>query len=312
MRGARHERSSLAVTRKKISVKTDKKDDLDPMKDKFITKSASIFTWVVDRRQPIGIAVVIILVIIVGGIVVNSIIDNTRAKASALLSDGFDAYLAPIIPAAEVPKDFKKKQPDFLFYETRKARAEEAQKRFDKAATEEAGTPVGAIARLGAAASYFDLGAFDKAAAGYEAFLSEVDDGGAWLKANALEGLGQALEAQGKIDEARKRYKELGDLDAGTPSLMGRYHEARIAVRKGETDAAKKLLTGVLDTIKERGQIDALNYPFVASRELLLSIDPGADVPSLPSAGVNGLDGIDPEMLQQLLQAKQAAGAGAP
>jgi tetratricopeptide (TPR) repeat protein len=300
------------VTRKKISVKTDRKDNLDPMKDGFITKSAAIFSWVVDRRQPIGIAAVAALVIVVGVIAVSSLIDSGRAEASALLGRGFEAYLAPVIPAADVPKDLKKKAPDFVFYETRKARAEEAQKRFDKAAAAEAGSPIGAIARLGVAASHYDLGAFDKAAAEYEKFLGEADQGSAWLKANALEGLGQALEAQGKLDEARKRYKELGDLDAGTSSLIGRYHEARIAIQKGETDAAKKLLIGVVGVVKERGQIDALNYVFIASRELLLSIDPKADVPGLPSAGLSGLEGIDPAVLEQLLRSKQAAGAGAP
>jgi tetratricopeptide (TPR) repeat protein len=300
------------VTRKKITVKTDKKDDLDPMKDKFITKSASIFTWVVDRKQPIGIFVVGALAIVVAIIVISSVVESGRAEASGLLDKGFEAYLAPVIPAAEVPKDLKEKAPDLVYYTTRKARAEEAQKRFDKAAAEEAGAPIGAIARLGAAASQYDLGAFDKAAAGYEAFLDEADDGSAWLKANALEGLGQALEAQGKLDEARKRYKELGDLGDGTTSLIGRYHEARIAIQKGDKDAAKTILKDVIAAVKERGPIDALNYVFVASRELLLSIDPGADVPALPSAGLSGLDGIDPEMLQQLIQAKQAAGAGAP
>lgn len=311
-RGAGNERSTLAVARKKISVKTDKKDDLDPMKDKFMTKSATIFNWIVDRRQPIGIGAIAALVIVVGAIAVSQLIDSGRAEASALLSRGFEAYLAPVIPAAEVPKDIKKQAPDLVYFETRKARAEEAQKRFAKAAADEAGTSIGAIARLGAAASHFDLGAFDKAAAEYEAFLGEAGSGGAWLKANALEGLGQALEAQGKLDEARGKYKELGDLGDGTASLVGRYHEARIAVQKGEVDAAKKLLKGVIDAIKERGQIDALDYAFVASRELLLSIDPTADVPSLPSAGMSGLEGIDPALLEQLLRAKQAAGAGAP
>ena len=299
------------MTRKKITTKTDRKDDLDPMKDKFITKSASVFTWVVDRRQPIGIGAVVALVLVIGGIVISRLVDSSRAEASALLEQGFEAYLAPVIPAAEVPKDIKKRAPDFVFYETRKARAEEAQKRFAKAASAEGGTPIGAIARLGAAASQFDLGAFDKAAAEYEAFLKESDSDSAWLKANALEGLGQALEAQGKVDEARAKYKELGDLDAGTPSLLGRYHEARIAVQKGETDAAKKLLADVVAAIKEKDRVDALDYVFVASRDLLLSNDPTADVPSLPSAGMSGLEGIDPALLEQLLRAKQAAGAGA-
>ena len=300
------------MTRKRISVKTDKKDDLDPMNDKFVVQSATIFTWVVDRRRPIGFAAVAALVIIVGVIALSTFVDSGRAEASALLSKGFEAYLAPVIPAAEVPKDIKKKAPDLVYFETRKARAQEAQKRFDKAAATESGSPIGAIARLGVAASQYDLGAFDKAAAEYEKSLGELGADNAWLKANALEGLGQALEAQGKLDDARKRYKELGELGAGAASQIGRYHEARLAVQKGEPDAAKKLLTEIIDAAKAQDQIDGLNYVFIASRELLLSIDPKADVPALPSAGFSGLDGIDPAMLEQLLRAKQAAGAGAP
>jgi tetratricopeptide (TPR) repeat protein len=299
------------VTRKKIVVKDKekKKDDLDPMKDKFVTRSADVFNWLMDRRKPFGIAAVTLVVAIIAGIGVSSILNSRRAEASVLLEDAFEADLAPVVPLADRPKDLAKTNPDLLLFETHKARMEEAKRRFEKAASELSGKPVGGIARLGLAAAQADLGAYDKAAAEYEKFLDESSSEADWLKANALEGLGQVLEAQGKLDDARKRYKELGDLDAGDLSAIGKVHEARIAVAKGEKDAAKKLLEEVISGMKAAARIDAYNAAFVEARELLLGIDPKADVPALPSTG---LDGIDPAVLEQLLRAKQSAGAGEP
>ena len=302
------------MTRKKIVIKDKdkKRDDLDPMKDKFISRSAAVFTWLMDRRKPFGIAAATLLVAIIGGIAVSSLLNSKRAEAAATLEKGLEAELAPVVAAADRPADLDKTNPDLLMFETRKARAEEAKVRFEKATSALAGKPAGAIAHIGLAASLMDLGTYDKAAAEYEAFLA-ADDGATWLRPNALEGLGQALEAQGKLDDARKRYKELGDLNAGDASAIGKVDEARVAVAKGDTDGAKKLLTDVIAGAKTAQQIDATNVAFVQAREALLAIDPKADVPSLP---VGGLDGIDPETLQRYIQAmqqqQQAGGADQP
>jgi tetratricopeptide (TPR) repeat protein len=302
------------VTRKKIVVKDKdkKKDDLDPMKDKFISRSATAFTWLMDRRKPFGIAAATLLVAIVAAIAVSSLLNSKRAEAASTLEKGLEADLAPVVPLADRPKDLEKTNPDLVLFETRKARAEESKRRFEKAASDLAGKPAGDIARLGLAASLQDLGAYDKAEAEYQKFLDDASDGADWLKANALEGLGQALEAQGKLDEARKRYQQLGDMNAGDLSAMGRVHEARVAAAKGDKDAAKKLLTEVIAAAKAGARIDASNLAFVQARAQLLVLDPGADVPRLPATGLSGLDGIDPALLEQLLKSQQAAGADAP
>jgi hypothetical protein len=96
---------------------------------------------------------------------------------------------------------------------------------------------------------------------------------------------------------------ELGDM-----SQIGRFHEAGIALKKGDKDGAKKLLVGIVESVKETGRIDAMNYVFIGAREMLLGIDPSADVPALPTSG---FEGFDPALLEQLLRARQEAGAGA-
>ena len=53
--------------------------------------------------------------------------------------------------------------------------------------------------------------------------------------------------------------------------------------------------------------MDALDYLFLQARERALAIDPQADVPRAPSTGLGGLDGMDPAMLQQLLEARAGA-----
>jgi tetratricopeptide (TPR) repeat protein len=301
------------VARKKITQKTRRKDELDPTKDQFVTKSISFLDWAIERRRQILVFFGAAIVFSVAGILINRWIESKRAEASALLGEALDAHLAPLVPPqeGEVPPPEDEGEEDELIYESAGARATESLTRFEAAIEDQGSSPVGLMALLGAAAAHLDLGENDKAIEKYERFLQEGATDAPWLEPNALEGLGHALERAGKLDEARARYKELADGSEGRTKLVARYDEARIAERQGDEDAAKKMLEEIVGEITEGGEYDRLDFLFIEAGERLKALDPDADVPSLPGGGFGGLEGLDPAMLQQLMQAQQAAGGGA-
>jgi tetratricopeptide (TPR) repeat protein len=300
------------VARKKIVQKTRRKDELDPTKDQFVSKSISFLDWAVERRRQILLLLGVALVAAVAAILVNRAIESRRAEASALLGDALDAHLAPLVPPqeGEVPPPADEDEDRDLTYETSGARATESLKKFEIAIEDQGESSLGMMALLGAAAAHVDLGETDEAIAKYEQFLKGAADEHPWLRPNALEGLGQALEKAGKLDEARARYRELADSSEGRTRLVARYDEARIAELQGDVDAAKTMLAEIIAEVTEGGEYDRLDFLFVEAGERLKALDPEADVPALPGGGLGGLDGIDPAVLQQLMQAQQAAGGG--
>lgn len=294
------------MARKIITNKKSRKDDLDPNKDEFIERSMSFLDWAVERRKQIGALLIVALVAAIAGIAFNHYSESKAEEQSAAVEDELAAIVAPVIeiPDGEEvpPKD------ELLYFESVEARANETLRAFEEAQKVVAGTNVGKMALLGKAGASFDLGKYADASAAYEEFLAGMDDETRWLEPNAREGLGHAYEAEGKLDEADKAFGELTEKSEGRLALLGKYHQARIAEKKGEKNKAGELLTEVMEGITEDGQMDRLDYLFLQTRERLLNINPRADVPSLPGGGMNG---FDPQLLQQLMQAQQAAGGGA-
>jgi tetratricopeptide (TPR) repeat protein len=302
------------VARKKISQKTRRKDDLDPTKDQFVARSMSFIDWAVERRRHIGVILGVALVAAIGGIVVDRTIEGRRADASLLIGDALESFFAPLVPATdEIAAAEDEDEEERLSYETAGARATESLKRFETAVDDQGNSAIGLMSLVGAAASHLELGEVDEAIEKYERFLAEGGTGEtAWLKYNALEGLGHALEQAGRLDDARARYKELAEQSEGRVKLFARYDEARIAQLQGDRAAAADILTEVVDAITEDGEFDRLDFLFIEAGERLKVLDPEADVPSLPGGGFGGMEGIDPALLQKFLEAQQAAGGGAP
>ncbi len=302
------------MARKKIKSKEkpNRKDDLDPDKDQFVTNTMSTLDWAYDRRRPIALALGVALLAAVAAIAVNTALESSKAEESRFLGEGFSAALAPVIPTDEEsptlpPGDDKD---DTLTFETARARATDALKKFEDAA-KQTDSSLNRISQLGIAASHLDLGEYDKAITTYEKVLASNDASLAWLRSTAVEGLCYALEAAGKLDEARTRLKTLQQTEKGIGANMARYHEARMAVKTNDKEAAKKLLQELMDTYSETQRISRLDYIFVQARESLLAIDPEAKVPNLPKGGMGGLDlnNIDPKILEQLIRARQGGGA---
>jgi hypothetical protein len=117
------------------------------------------------------------------------------------------------------------------------------------------------------------------------------------------------MEAAGKIDEARARFETLMAESQGEAKKMATYQAARMAQLKGDSAAAAKLLKQVMDMYKGDVKPSRLDMLFVQARTRLLLLDPKAEVPDLPAGGMGAFEGIDPRILEQLMQARGGAGA---
>jgi len=294
------------VARKKITAKKSRKDDLDPSKDEFIEKSMTILDWAVERRKQIGVLLLVALVAAIAGIAFSNYRQAKAADSSALLDEGLAALVAPVITVPEGEEVPPKEE--MLYFESEEAKANEILRAFEKADEEGKGTFAGKAAILAEAGASLELGKTDDAIAKYEEFLSGIDEDVSWLEPNAREGLGHAYEAAGKLDEAAETFAEMAEKSEGRIALMARYNEARVAEKKGERNKAGELLSGILDELREEGDLNRLDFLFLQARERMLHINPQADVPSIPGGGMNG---FDPQLLQQLIQAQQASGGAA-
>jgi hypothetical protein len=295
------------MTRTKIKNKKSKAEDLDPNSDQFIKKSISFMDWAFDHRRPVALLLGITLLASVGFVAGEHYLNKNQSEASLFVAEGLEASVAPVVPPSDDAVPPKVEKNEVLTFETVKARATETLKRFDNAA-EKTDSSLTSISRLGAAAAHYDLGEYKEAVAGYEAFLNnsaELE----WLRPNAIEGIALALEASGKVDDARARVEALIDHSSESVANMARYQTARLALLKDDKETAVKLLKEVVATYAGDRNVSRQDYVFVRARERLMAIDPTAQAPELPPDIGAGLKGMDPRLIQQLMNARAGGGA---
>lgn len=286
------------MARKKIEKKDEnKKDNLDPSQDEFVQKSMSALDWAVERRKVIGVLLGTGLAVWVGILVYNHVIESKIQSASKVLAEGLDVVVAPVISGDDAAGG----DADVLSYKSREDRAKEAVKRLDKAIAETAHTPVASAARLAKAASLMEEGKHEAAIQLYKE--CEKDKNLAVFKESILSALAVAYETVGKLDDAQKTYQQLADESSGRIALWAKLGVASVLHRKGEElDKAETMLQSVVDEVVASAEPDKNDYLLVQATERLLAINPDANVPEIPA-------GINPMILQQLMQAQQAGGA---
>ena len=295
------------MARRKISASSGskRKDDLDPSNDQFIDTTTTALDWAYERRRPIIAVLAAALLASIAGIVVNKFVEKSKVDASEALSLGLEAAVAPIIPPSDDEAQIPPKADDeTLTFETAKARATDTLKKFQETINK-GDSSTKSFAELGLASANYDLGEYEKAIKEYEKLLSSDKGKLPWFRQAALEGLGLSLEAGGRTDDALKRFEELMEGSEGTIANTARYHAARMAQKKGDSKKAQELFKQVVDSYAENGEFGRLDYVFVQARERLLVLNPEADVPALPTSG---FEGIDPRLLQQLMQAQAGGG----
>ncbi len=297
------------MSQKKIKNTEKRSDDLDPNQDEFISKTTSVFDWAYEHRRPIGLLIAVALIGSVAGIALDRILAGRAAEESKLLGQGLEAAVAEVIPPAEDGETSAKPEgvEERLTFASQSAQASEAMKRW-KEVVSGTSNSIRGIGQLGVAAAHFELGEYDKAVEEYEELLSSNDANLKFLRSEIVEGLGYALEASGKVDAALKRIEALITETEGEARKSATYQAGRLAQLKGDKEAAKKYFKEVMAAYSDTEQPSRLDVVFVQARSRLLQLDPSAKVPDMPAGGMGAFDGMDPRILQQLMQAR---GAGA-
>ncbi len=293
--------------------------DADPL----IERTAKLSDWAKKNQktvQMVGSAVAVALLGVAGYLYYEH---KQETEASVLLAKAVADDRAKI---GEPPKDDEDSDgtPIFKTFEARRDAALEkyrdVEKKFPK-------TGAAILARLAEGSLLLDkrdpagaIGAFNDvkgsplAAADHE------------VKGRALEGLGFAYELEAtkdggdkaKLDDAMKAYKELENtVDVRGFKELAMYHQARIAMEKGDKDKAKELLTTVRDRLSKTDEsgggssVAGPSFPYLSemATDRLRELDPAA-APKVSHPGGAGAQMSPAELKRRLEEAMKKAGAG--
>lgn len=229
----------------------------------FIRRYSSAIQWVVVLGVAAGI----------GYQIYSWRSNKTAGKTSDALMSGVDSELGRVGESGNPDEAALSSRPSFP---TEEARVEAAEKAFKEASAVKPGSGTSILAMLGHAGVLYDQGKFDEAKGLYEKVqASELAKHDADVRLRSLEGVGLCLEAKGDADGALKVFVDLEKSDEPGFASLGLYHQARVAVAKGEKDKAKELLTKVNEKLtKEKSPFQTSSYVEKASRDLMAVIDP--------------------------------------
>lgn len=201
--------------------------------DRFI----SFWSRVGDMILPLltrllGLAFVLL---IIGAVVwgVSEINSSRHEKATALLSSALRIYQAELLTGDKTPGD-SDETPRF---KTAKERADATLAALDKLDQEYKSSSAAQRGVLLRAGVHYDQGRFDQAAQAYRQYLDQKPESPDQIAA-AREGLGLAVEAQNKLDEALAIFKDQSGLPGDYYKDRLQWAQARVLAKKGDKKAA--------------------------------------------------------------------------
>jgi len=281
--------------------------------DALMATTLRAMEWASKNRKRIAYGVLAVAVAVGASLLWFSWRSGREEKASDLVAHGVGAELAPLKEGDIDPEILKRN----MFFGSEDEKQKAALADYAEARSKYGDTGPGILARLGEAGVHLDRHEWDDAIAGYTDVRSSsfaAADGN--VRMRCIEGIGYAREGKGQIDDARRAFDELSNLEVVGAKPLGLYHLARLDLRQSQKDPALNKLKTAHDFL--------VNNPLVSARylkdqieKLMQKIDPASvpKQPPLPGAlgGLQGPDGqqIDPETLQKLLESmKQQQGGG--
>lgn len=210
--------------------------------------------------------------------------DQVIGKASDDLARGLTAERGLVMKEDKRTDEQKKQDPTPVFA-TVGARADAELEAFGKVVADRPGSGAGIVARLAQAGAYLDKGDADQAVAACDDVLgSELAKADIDVRGRALEIKGFALEAKKDLEGALAVFKELESSDKNFEDL-GRYHQARMLLAKGQTDEAKAIFVAI-DKKLEVPTLEGPQHPELRAMvdEYLRQLDP-SHAPSKRSLG---------------------------
>jgi tetratricopeptide (TPR) repeat protein len=292
------------------------KQSIDAIKSSSIGQAATQASeWAqTNRNLAVGIFSAIVLAAL-GWVGFGWWSTSQAQAAGSLLETAIEIANAEIrATPAEQESESASETPTFATQEERTQAALDAYRRVTQ---EYGGSHAAPWARLGEARALFELGQIEESRAAYEQALNEAggDPMVAW---RALEGIGFTYEVGEQWASAIEKYEELRTIEDGAYQGPADYHIARMRLANGETVQATTALRELVTRLREDGEEPAFPFVLAQAEIRLRELDPSSasssSTPSLigPGAGQlpEGLEGIDPQILEQLRRQLQQQGAG--
>jgi hypothetical protein len=289
--------------------------DLGDEPTALMTTTLKVMDWASKRRRQITITLGALAAAgaIWGGVTYYRM--TRELSASQALAKGVIAELSPIKTGEEEADVLKRIQ----FFTTDDERQKAALAAYADTKAKYGDTGAGVLARLGEAGVFLDRREWDSAIAAYTDVrnhpLAQAD---ANVRLRCIEGLGYAREGKGAVDEARKSFDELMNMDAKGAKPLGLYHLARLDAAQGKNAEAITKLKSARDAISQPGAPSA-RYLKENIEKLLGRLDPSSvhKEPRFGGAGgmpnIQGLPpGITPDQLKALLGGKGGLPPGLP
>jgi len=127
-------------------------------------------------------------------------------------------------------------------YATLSDRADAELAAYTKVMDEHPGTGAAILGRLGKAGAFLDKGDADAALSLFnDVLLTDLAKADIDVRARATEGKGFAYELKKDYDAALAAFRDLEAVDKSMEDL-GKYHQGRMLVKKGDKDKAKEIL----------------------------------------------------------------------
>lgn len=272
--------------------------------DEFVTFTMKVGQWVRDNQRLVMFAGIAVIVVVVGVALTFQLMGSSRVRSSSSLWQAVATASAPIIDPEEAEEEEIPAR--IQHFKTLSERNEAASKALEKVVEGQSDSTAGQVARLGLAGARLSKGDYAGARGLYESFLKNTGGFDA-LKANAVEGLGYALEGQKNYNEALERFRELEKIDNGVHADLAKYHQARMLEKLNKRDQAAELYRGIVRRA-EQATDEMVTDLFVVDRaeDRLEVIDPGSDVLKARSKARQS------ELLKQILSSGGAGGPGIP
>jgi hypothetical protein len=232
--------------RRPLADKLDRKQLKQP--DEFQVYAGKAMHWVANNQGRVVTAIVAIAVITVGVWGFAAWRESHEEKAGSALSEALEIASRPIADETSPAKP-----PDV--FPSKDAREKAVIAALQKVHADYGGSRAAHTAQ--AEIGFHEQTAGDNAAAvkDLQDFLSSSGRGHP-LRFVAQEALGYALEAQGKLDEAKAAFDKLRDL--GMPSRAD-FQDARLALVQGKPDAKTQLEKVAKDYPKDEGIVREAN-----------------------------------------------------
>ncbi len=299
--------------------------------DPGLDRAAKVGKWVEAHRQTVGLAVGFAVIAAGSFGTWWYLQDKHIGDASVLLGQAFAADHGRIVAKDQDDDDTaaasKQLYPSFASASERRAAS---LAKYRSLQAKYPGTGAAIVSRLSEAALLLDAGDGQGALEAFDAVASSpLALADAEVRGRALEGKGFADELLAGKDEANRdkyrddamtAYRALEAVDVAGFKELGMFHQARIALDKGDKARAIELLKDVAKRVDDPGQTHSFAYLQFAAEDRLRDLDPTALPPKAPSKGVGeGAGGSTPDMsdpkIQELirkLQAQAKGGGGAP